>query len=58
MKRPLFDMIDRQIMIEDNSFYALRLQLAIIKLKFKREINHILEPIFLPIVKWLANKIG
>lgn len=55
MKRPLFDMIDRQIIIEDNSFYASRLQLAIAWIKVKREVDRIITPIFLPITKWLAN---
>ncbi len=45
MKRPLFDMIQRQIMIEDNSFYASRLHLAIAKYRFKIELGYILEPI-------------
>ena len=58
MKRPLFDMISRQIMIEDDSFYASGLHLSIAKYRLKREINRILEPIFLPIVKWLAIKFG
>lgn len=50
MKRPLFDMIDRQIIIEDNSFYASRMQLSIALVRVKREIDRMLSPI----LKWLA----
>lgn len=58
MKRPLYDMIDRQEMIENNSFYALRMHLAMNQLRFKREIGRILEPIFLPIIEWLAKQLN
>lgn len=46
MKRPLFDMIDRQIMIENDSFYASRLLLSIAFTKLKREIDCLLQPLF------------
>jgi len=53
MKRPLFDMLDRQIMIEDNSFYADRLQYSIALVKLKREISRILESIIKQLAKHL-----
>ena len=51
MKRPLFDMIKRQIMIEDDSLYASILHLEIAKYLLKREIDCILEPFS----NWLAK---
>lgn len=57
MKRPLFDMIARQIMIEDDSLYASRLHLAIDTYRLKREIDQLLTSIFLPIVKWIDRQI-
>lgn len=47
-------MIQRQAMIEDDSLDSSRLHLAIAIYRLKREIARILDPIFLPIVKWLA----
>lgn len=58
MKRPLFDMIDRYIMIKDNSFHASRMQLSIALARFKREIDRIMEPIYTPIIKWLVKATG
>lgn len=55
MKRPLFDMIDRQIMIEGNSFYASRMQLSIATAKLKRAIGYILEPIIIRLAT-IVNK--
>ena len=57
MKRTLFDMIARQIMIEDDSLYASRLHLSIDAYRLKREIDRLLTPIFLPIVKWIDRQI-
>ena len=55
MKRPLFDMIARQIMIEDNSLYASRLHLAIATYRFKREIDRILDPILTRLNNYLFD---
>lgn len=55
MKRPLFDMIDRWAMIENNSFYASRLQLSIALSKLKREIDRIFSPLSIWLAKQLNN---
>lgn len=54
MKRPLFDMIERQIMIQDDSFYASRMELSIAMARLKREIDRILEPLSI----WLAKLVN
>lgn len=58
MKRPLFDMIDRQIIFDNSTFYASRMQLAIATARFKREIGRIIEPALLLIIKWLDKIIA
>lgn len=49
MKKPLFNQIERMIMIEDNSFYASKMKLQIATKKCEREfskaIYHFLEKI-------------
>ena len=55
MKRPLFDMIERQIMIEDDSLYASRLHLAIATYRFKREIDRFLEPVLTRLNNYLFD---
>lgn len=55
MKRPLFNMIERWAMIENNSFYASRLQLAIATAILKREIDRMLEPVSIWLAKQLNN---
>ena len=55
MKRPLFDWMDRQVMIEDNSLYASRLHLAIATYRFKREIDRLLDPILTRLTNYLFD---
>ena len=53
MKRPIFCLIARQIMIENKTLIGAKLLLSLSILKLKREIDRSLEPI----VKWLYKQL-
>ena len=53
MKRPIFCLIARQIMIDNKTLIGAKLLLSLSILKLKREIDRSLEPI----VKWLYKQL-
>ena len=58
MKKPYFDEIERQIMREDNSFFATRMLTFIAKERFKKEFMKLPEIKALrKCCEWINNKL-